>query len=45
VRPRVHPDDLIVTREEGPEWLTENFSLPFETVRAVLEFYAGNASE
>ena len=41
VRLRVRPDDLIVNREEGPEWLAENFSLPLETVRVVLAFYVG----
>jgi uncharacterized protein (DUF433 family) len=39
VHSRVRPDDLIANREEGPEWLAENYSLPLETVRAVLEFY------
>ena len=39
VHSRVRPDDLIRNREEGPEWLAENYSLPIETVRAVLAFY------
>lgn len=36
---RVRPDDLIVNRAEGAAWLTENYDLPLETVRAVLEFH------
>ncbi len=40
---RVRPDDLIVNLEEGPEWLAENFSLPLETVQAVLAFYERRA--
>ena len=39
VRSRVRPEDLLANREEGPEWLAENFSLPIETVRKVLAFY------
>ena len=39
VHSRVRPDDLIANREEGLEWLAENFSLPLETVRAVLAFH------
>jgi uncharacterized protein (DUF433 family) len=36
---RVRPDDLVANRDEGQEWLAENYSLPLETVRTVLEFY------
>jgi uncharacterized protein (DUF433 family) len=36
---RVRPDDLVANRDEGHEWLAENYSLPLETVRMVLEFY------
>jgi uncharacterized protein (DUF433 family) len=39
VHSRVRPDDLVVNREEGPEWLAENFGLPLETVRTILAFY------
>jgi uncharacterized protein (DUF433 family) len=39
VHSRVRPDDLVVNRDEGPEWLAENYSLPLETVKAVLAFY------
>lgn len=39
VHSRVRPDDLIANRDEGPEWLAENYSLPPDTVRAVLAFY------
>jgi hypothetical protein len=28
-----------VNREEGPEWLAENYGLPIETVRTRLSFY------
>jgi uncharacterized protein (DUF433 family) len=44
VRSRVRPDDLIAHREEGPEWLAENFSVPLETMRTVLAFYDRNVS-
>jgi uncharacterized protein (DUF433 family) len=40
---RVRPEDLIANREEGPEWLAENFGLPLETVRTVLAFYERKA--
>jgi uncharacterized protein (DUF433 family) len=36
---RVRPEDLIVNRNEGTEWLAENHGLPLETVREVLTFY------
>ena len=39
VHSRVRPDDLIANRAEGTEWLAENYSLPLETVKAVLAFY------
>ena len=39
VHSRVRPDDLIANRDEGPEWLAENFSLPLETVKTVLAFF------
>ncbi len=39
VHSRVRPEDLVANRGEGPEWLAENYSLPLETVRAVLAFY------
>jgi uncharacterized protein (DUF433 family) len=39
VHSRVRPDDVIVNRDEGPEWLAENYALPIETVRALLAFY------
>ena len=39
VHSRVRPDDLIANREEGPEWLADNYSLPVETVKEVLAFY------
>ncbi|MDQ2765236.1 MAG: DUF433 domain-containing protein [Pseudomonadota bacterium] len=39
VHSRVRPEDLVANREEGPEWLAENYSLPVETVREVLAFY------
>lgn len=39
VHSRVRPDDLVVNRDEGPEWLAENYSLSIETVKSVLAFY------
>ncbi len=39
VHSRVRPDDLIVNRDEGPEWLAANFSLPLRAVRTVLDFH------
>ncbi len=39
VHSRVRPADLIVNREEGPEWLAENYGPPIETVRTRLSFY------
>ena len=36
---RVRPEDLIVNRDEGTEWLAENYGLPLETIREVLAFY------
>jgi uncharacterized protein (DUF433 family) len=39
VHSRVRPDDLIANRDEGPEWLAENYALPLETVRTVLAFH------
>ena len=39
VQSRVRPEDLVANREEGPEWLAENFGLPIETVRIILAFH------
>ncbi len=39
VHSRVRPDDLVANRDEGQEWLAENYSLPIETVKAVLVFH------
>ena len=36
---RVRPEDLIINRDEGAEWLAENFGLPIEAVREILSFY------
>jgi uncharacterized protein (DUF433 family) len=36
---RVRPQDLLVNREEGLAWLSENFSIPVETIREVLAFH------
>jgi uncharacterized protein (DUF433 family) len=36
---RVRPDDLVVNRDEGAEWLAEAYRLPLATVREVLAFY------
>ena len=35
----VRPQDLLVNREEGLAWLSENFSIPVETIREVLAFH------
>jgi uncharacterized protein (DUF433 family) len=39
VHSRVRPEDILANRDEGAEWLAENFDLPVETVRTVLAFY------
>lgn len=39
VHSRVRPEDLIANREEGSEWLAENFGLSIDTVRTVLDFH------
>jgi len=39
VHSRVRPEELIINRDEGPDWLAENFELPVGTVRALLAFY------
>ena len=36
---RVRPQDLLVNREEGLDWLAENFSIPKETIRRVFAFH------
>jgi uncharacterized protein (DUF433 family) len=36
---RVRPGDLVVNRAEGEAWLAENYDLPVETVREVLNYY------
>jgi uncharacterized protein (DUF433 family) len=36
---RVRPGDLVANRDQGAEWLAENYGLPIETVKAVLAFY------
>ncbi len=38
-RSRVRPEDLVVNRAEGEEWLSYAYDLPVETVRGVLAFY------
>lgn len=39
---RVRPDDLVVNRTMGEEWLSEAFALPLDLVREVLAFYDAN---
>jgi uncharacterized protein (DUF433 family) len=39
VHSRVRPEDIVANRDEGADWLAENFDLPVETVRTVLAFY------
>ncbi len=36
---RMRPQDLQVIREEGVSWLSENFSIPQDTIRQVFDFY------
>ena len=36
---RVRPDDLLVNRGEGEEWLADAYRLPLDTVRQVLAFF------
>jgi uncharacterized protein (DUF433 family) len=39
VNSRVRHNDLIANRNEGADWLAENYSLLLESVRAMLAFY------
>ncbi len=36
---RVRPEDLIINRNEGEEWLADAYRLPLSTVRSVLSFH------
>jgi len=36
---RVPPDFLVDNRDEGAEWLAENYDLPIESVQEILAFY------
>ena len=36
---RVRPKDLLVNRSEGLDWLSENFTIPVDTIREVFSFY------
>ena len=36
---RVRPEDLVVNRAEGEEWLADAYDLQLSTVRDVLAFY------
>ena len=42
---RVRPDDLVVNRTMGEEWLPGAFALPLDVAREVLAFYDANAAE
>ena len=44
IHSRVCPDDLIVNRQKGAEWLAENCGLPLETVQSALSFHARHSS-
>ncbi|HEY1934103.1 MAG TPA: DUF433 domain-containing protein [Acetobacteraceae bacterium] len=36
---RVRPDDLLVNREEGIDWLVENFDIPADVIRRLFVFH------
>jgi len=36
---RVRPEDLVINRDQGTEWLARNHGLSVDTVRDVLAFY------
>ncbi len=36
---RVRPEDLLVNREQGTEWLARGHGLPPETIREVFAFH------
>ena len=42
---RVRPDDLLVNREEGVQWLSENFGVTPEVVHEVFRFYDAHRPE
>jgi uncharacterized protein (DUF433 family) len=42
---RVRPEDLLINREEGEEWLAEAYNLPAATVHLVLSFYDQHRSD
>lgn len=44
VRSRVRPDDLVVNRQEGADWLAENYGLSLDMVQIVLDFHARQMS-
>jgi uncharacterized protein (DUF433 family) len=36
---RVRPDDLLVNRDEGIDWLVENFDIPADVIRRLFAFH------
>jgi uncharacterized protein (DUF433 family) len=42
---RVRPEDLLINREEGEEWLANAYGLPANTVHSVLTFYDQHRSD
>jgi uncharacterized protein (DUF433 family) len=36
---RVRPDDLLVNRDEGIDWLVENFDIPADVIRLLFAFH------
>jgi uncharacterized protein (DUF433 family) len=36
---RVRPEDLLVNRDEGIDWLVENFDIPPDVIRLLFAFH------
>ena len=36
---RVRPEDLLVNRDEGIDWLVENFDIPADVIRRLFAFH------
>jgi uncharacterized protein (DUF433 family) len=36
---RVRPEDLLINRDQGVEWLARGHGIPADTIREVLGFY------
>ena len=36
---RVRPEDLLINRDQGVEWLSQGHGIPADTIRRVFAFY------